>query len=113
MPVGRLIDGNMDTHVTTEGSGVGPVNSKASVNAFDEIALEKVIGLDKRSVVSEATASSTSERHVAAMLRVAPAMGADRAVLVGGNRAFDTDNVAPIHPIADYSLVVPERVEIP
>ncbi len=80
--VKRVIDANVKVRVKTDGSGVETANVKMSMNPFDEIGVEEAVRLKEAGVVTEIVAVSMGEVTCQETLRVALAMGADRAILV-------------------------------
>lgn len=65
-----------------DGSDVDTVGLKMSMNPFDEIAVEEAIRLREAGIASEVVAVSCGSAACQETLRIALAMGADRAVLV-------------------------------
>ena len=82
VPVKRVIDYNVKVRVRPDGTGVDLANVKMSMNPFDEIAVEEAIRLKEKGVASEIVVVSVGVKQAQETLRMALAMGADRAILV-------------------------------
>ncbi len=80
--VKRVVDYNVKVRVKGDGTGVDIANVKMSMNPFDEIAVEEVVRLKEKGVVSEVIAVSCGVAQCQETLRTAMAIGADRAILV-------------------------------
>ncbi|MES2258184.1 MAG: electron transfer flavoprotein subunit beta/FixA family protein [Pseudomonadota bacterium] len=80
--VKRVIDYNVKPRVRMDGSGVDLANVKMSMNPFDEIAVEEAIRLREKGVATEVVAVSIGPQKAQDTLRIALAMGADRAILI-------------------------------
>lgn len=78
----RVVDYAVKIRVKPDGSGVDTASVKMSMNPFCEIALEEAVRLKEASKVSEVVALSIGSKGVLETLRVALAMGADRAIHV-------------------------------
>ena len=96
VPVKRVIDYNVKVRVKTDQSGVDLANVKMSMNPFDEIAVEQAIRLREAGIASEVIAVSVGVVKAQETLRVALAMGAERAILVEAADNPETD----IEPLA-------------
>lgn len=82
VPMKRVADYNAMIRVKSDGSGVVLDNIKMSMNPFDEIAVEESLRLRESGVAREVVAVSIGSEKSAETLRMALAMGADRAILV-------------------------------
>lgn len=78
--VKRVVDYNVKVHVLPDHSDVDTANVKMSMNPFDEIAVEQAVRLKEAGKASEVVAVSIGPDKTVDTLRVALAMGADRAV---------------------------------
>ncbi len=96
VPVKRVIDYNVKVRVKADKTGVDLANVKMSMNPFDEIAVEQAIRLRESGVATEVIAVSIGVAKAQETLRVALAMGADRAVLVEASEQPEVD----IEPLA-------------
>ena len=98
VPVKRVTDPNVKVKLLPDGSGVDTANVDFKINPYDEYALEEALRLressgrvDELVVLSVGDSASTKE------LRVAMAMGADRAILVEcDDSQFDPSVMADI-----------------
>src|ERR1700732_3366239 len=89
VPVKRVVDYNVKIRVKTDGSGVELANVKMSMNPFDEIAVEEAIRLKEAGKVTEIIAVSIGPAQASETIRTAPAMGADRGLLVKVDRLVE------------------------
>lgn len=96
--VKRVVDYNVKIRVKTDQSGVETDGVKMSMNPFDEIAIEEAVRLKDQGKASEVVAVSCGDASCQDTLRVAMAMGADRAIWV------ETDP-APLQPLAVAKLL--------
>ncbi|CAL8481382.1 electron transfer flavoprotein subunit beta/FixA family protein [Caballeronia sp. S22] len=80
--VKRVVDYNVKVRVKSDGSGVDIANVKMSMNPFDEIAVEEAVRLRDAGVATEVVAVSCGVTQCQETLRMALAIGADRAILV-------------------------------
>jgi electron transfer flavoprotein beta subunit len=80
--VKRVADYNVKVRPKADGSGVELANVKMSMNPFDEIAVEEAVRLKEKGEVTEVVVVSCGASQCQETLRVALAMGADRAILV-------------------------------
>ncbi|MEM6491168.1 MAG: electron transfer flavoprotein subunit beta/FixA family protein [Pseudomonadota bacterium] len=105
-PVKRVIDYNISPRVKADGSGVDLTNVKMSMNPFDEIAVEEAVRMKERGDAAEVVAVSIGPAKSEDTLRVALALGADRAILIDAGDA-------EIEPLAVAKLLkaVVEEVE--
>src|SRR5205814_6079836 len=96
VPVKRVIDFNVKIRVKSDGSGVELANVKMSMNPFDEIAVEKVLGRKEKGQASEIVCVSVGPAQAAETIRTGLAMGADRGILVKADKALEPLAVAKI-----------------
>lgn len=92
--VKRVIDYAVKVRVKSDGSGVDMKNVKMSMNPFCEIAVEEALRLREAKQASEVIAVSIGPKKSVDTLRVALAMGADRAVHVAISE--DHDDIQPV-----------------
>jgi electron transfer flavoprotein beta subunit len=96
VPVKRVVDFNVKIRVKPDGSGVELANIKMSMNPFDEIAVEEAIRLKEAGKATEIIAASIGPAQASETIRTAPAMGADRGILVKAEGAVEPLAVAKI-----------------
>ncbi|MBK6973422.1 MAG: electron transfer flavoprotein subunit beta/FixA family protein [Sterolibacteriaceae bacterium] len=96
VPVKRVIDYNVKPRVKADGSGVDLANVKMSMNPFDEIAVEEAIRLKEAGLATEVIAVSCGLTACQETLRIALALGADRAILVESDAELQPLAVAKI-----------------
>src|SRR5215475_13470343 len=96
VPVKRVVDYNVKIRVKADGSGVELANVKMSMNPFDERAIEEAIRLKEAGKATEVVAVSIGSAKAQDTLRMALAMGADRAILVETDKALEPLAVAKI-----------------
>lgn len=101
VPVKRVIDYNVKVRVKQDHTSVDLANVKMSMNPFDEIAVEQALRLREAGVAEEVIAVSVGVEKAQETLRVALAMGADRAVLVQATDDVEND----IEPLAVAKLL--------
>lgn len=82
VPVKRVVDYNLKVRVRADRSGVELANVKMAMNPFDEIALEEAVRLRESGVAGEVVVVSCGSAACQETLRIAMAVGADRAVLI-------------------------------
>src|SRR5688572_24267331 len=82
VPVKRVVDYNVKVRVKSDNTGVDIANVKMSMNPFDEIAVEEAVRLREKGVVTEVIAVSCGVQQCQETLRIAMAIGADRAIRV-------------------------------
>ncbi|NPT54877.1 electron transfer flavoprotein subunit beta/FixA family protein [Paraburkholderia elongata] len=80
--VKRVVDYNVKVRVKSDGTGVDVANVKMSMNPFDEIAVEEAVRLKEAGLVTEVIAVSAGVAQAQETLRMALAIGADRAILI-------------------------------
>ena len=96
VPVKRVVDFNVKISVKPDGSGVDLANVKMSMNPFDEIAVEEAIRLKEGGTASEVVAVSIGPQAAQETVRLALALGADRAILVKTDEQVEPLAVAKI-----------------
>ncbi|RWB32183.1 MAG: electron transfer flavoprotein subunit beta/FixA family protein [Mesorhizobium sp.] len=96
VPVKRVADYNVKIRVKSDGSGVELANVKMSMNPFDEISVEEALRLKEAGKAEEVVVVSIGLAKAEETLRMALAMGADRAVLVETDDAVEPLAVAKI-----------------
>lgn len=80
--VKRVVDYNVKVHPLADKSDVDTSTAKMSMNPFDEIAVEAAVRLKEKGAADEVVAVGIGPAKTLDTLRVALAMGADRAVHV-------------------------------
>jgi electron transfer flavoprotein beta subunit len=85
----RVVDYNVRIRVKPDGSGVITDGVKMSINPFDEIALEEALRIKEKGLVEEVVVATLGPADCQQQLRTALAMGADRALLVQADGAFE------------------------
>lgn len=78
----RVVDYNVKVHVLPDHSDVDIASAKMSMNPFDEIAVEQAVRMKEKGLADEVVVVSIGGAKTVDTLRVALAMGADRAVHV-------------------------------
>jgi electron transfer flavoprotein beta subunit len=95
--VKRVPDPNQRVKVRADGSGIDDDDLTFVINPFDEVALEEAISIRERSSEPvEVVAVGVGAQEYDEQLRIALAMGADRALRVLCDRPLDPWNVAQI-----------------
>jgi len=97
--VKRVVDFNVKIRVRSDGSGVELANVKMSMNPFDEIAVEEMVRLKEKGVVTEIVAVSIGPTKSQETIRTALSMGADRGLLI------ETPDGAAIEPLTVAKLL--------
>ncbi len=96
VPVKRVVDYNVKVRVKSDQTGVDIANVKMSMNPFDEIAVEEAVRLKEKGQATEVIAVSCGVTQCQETLRVAMAIGADRAILVESNEDLQPLGVAKL-----------------
>ncbi len=78
--VKRVVDYNVKVHVLADHSDVDIATAKMSMNPFDEIAVEQAVRFKEKGLADEIVVVSVGPAKTVDTLRVAMAMGADRAL---------------------------------
>jgi electron transfer flavoprotein beta subunit len=97
--VKRVVDFNVKIRVRSDGTGVELANVKMSMNPFDEIAVEEMVRLKEKGVVTEIVAVSIGPAKSQETIRTALSMGADRGLLI------ETPDGAAIEPLTVAKLL--------
>jgi electron transfer flavoprotein beta subunit len=97
--VKRVVDFNVKIRVKSDGSGVELANVKMSMNPFDEIAVEEVVRLKEKGLVTEIVAVSIGAPRSQETIRTALSMGADRGILI------ETPEGAAVEPLTVAKLL--------
>ena len=97
--VKRVVDFNVKIRVKSDGSGVELANVKMSMNPFDEIAVEEMVRLKEKGLVTEIVAISIGPAKSQETIRTALSMGADRGLLI------ETPDGAAIEPLTVAKLL--------
>ncbi len=85
----RVVDYNVRIRVKPDQSGVITEGVKMSINPFDEIALEEALRMREQGTAKEVFILSIGPSDCQQQLRTGLAMGADRAVLIETDAAFE------------------------
>jgi len=85
----RVVDYNVRIRVKPDQSGVVTEGVKMSINPFDEIALEEALRLREQGKANEVFVVSIGPSDCQQQLRTGLAMGADRAILIETDAAFE------------------------
>jgi electron transfer flavoprotein beta subunit len=94
--VKRVVDYNVKVRVKSDNTGVDIANVKMSMNPFDEIAVEEAVRLKEAGVATEVIAVSAGVTQCQETLRMALAIGADRAILIESNEELQPLAVAKL-----------------
>ena len=95
VPIKRVPDPNQPVSLRADGSGIDDSELTFLINPFDEVALEEAVSIRERAgEVVEVTAVGIGPEAYEEQLRIALAMGADRAMLVSCDAPLDSWNVA-------------------
>ncbi|HTQ11971.1 MAG TPA: electron transfer flavoprotein subunit beta/FixA family protein [Fimbriimonadaceae bacterium] len=94
VPVKRVVDPYAKVRPLPDGSGIDTGSLKFEINPFDEIAVEEAVRLREKGAATEITAISIGTAQVEEQLRKALAMGADKAILVESDAAWDSPAIA-------------------
>lgn len=90
----RVLDFNVNVRIKADQSDVDLSNLKMSINPFDEIAVEEALRLKEKSDVNEIIVVSIGPQACQETLRVALALGADRAIHVLHDATVEPLNIA-------------------
>lgn len=94
--VKRVVDYNVAVRVKEDGSGIDFSHVKMSINPFDEIAVEEAVRLKEENIASEVVVVSVGVKECQEVLRVAQALGANRAIHVQADGMLEPLAVAKI-----------------
>ncbi|PUA20423.1 electron transfer flavoprotein subunit beta/FixA family protein [Glaciimonas sp. PCH181] len=92
--VKRVVDYNVKVRIKSDGSGVDIANVKMAMNPFDEIAVEEAVRLKEAGSATEVIAVSCGVAQSQETLRMALAIGADRAILAEVDAGTDLQPLA-------------------
>jgi electron transfer flavoprotein beta subunit len=92
----RIVDYNVRVRVKPDNSGVATDGLKMSINPFDEIALEEALRIREKGQAGEVVVASIGPADTQQQLRMALAMGADRALLVESAASLEPLDVAKV-----------------
>ncbi len=92
--VKRVVDYNVKVHALADHSDVDIASAKMSMNPFDEIAVEQAQRLKEVGKADEVVVVSIGPAKTVDTLRVAMAMGADRALHITTDERFEPVAVA-------------------
>ncbi|WP_288449107.1 electron transfer flavoprotein subunit beta/FixA family protein [uncultured Pseudomonas sp.] len=92
--VKRSIDPNIKVRVKADGSDVELAGVKMALNPFCEIAVEEAVRLKERGIAQEVVVVTVGSKAAQEQLRVALALGADRALQVELPGTLEPLNVA-------------------
>ncbi len=110
VPVKRVPDYETKIKINGEGTGVVTDGIKWIVNPFDEIAVEEAIKIRDAGTATEVVVVGIGPDDVAAQLRYAMAMGADRGIHVKTDEPVDSDGasrvIEAIYKKDEYGLVL-------
>jgi electron transfer flavoprotein beta subunit len=96
VPVKRVVDFNVKVRVKSDGSGMDLGGVKMAMNPFDEIAVEEAVRLKEAGTAAEVVVVSIGPAACQEVLRVALALGADRAILVETEAELQSLHVAKL-----------------
>lgn len=82
VPIKRVLDYVVKVRIKPDGSGFDLKNVKMSMNPFCEIAVEEAVRMRERELADEVVAVSVGPKKTIDTLRVALAIGADRAIQI-------------------------------
>ena len=94
--VKRSVDANVKVYVKKDETGVDIEGVKMSMNPFDEIAVEEAVRMKEAGVATEVVVVSAGVPQCQEILRVALAIGADRAVFIESNEDLQPLAVAKL-----------------
>jgi electron transfer flavoprotein beta subunit len=94
--VKRVVDFSARVRVKPDGTGLVTEGVKMSINPFDEIALEEALRIKESGAADEVLVASLGGADCQQQLRVALAMGADRALHVQHDGTIDSFIVARV-----------------
>lgn len=94
VPVKRVIDPYAKVRPLPDGTGIDTTGVKFEINPFDEIAVEEAVRQKEANPGIEIVVVSVGSAECEEQLRKALAMGADRAILIESNDAWDSPSVA-------------------
>lgn len=105
VPIKRVVDYNVQVKPNSENTNVDLSNAKMSINPFCEIAVEEAVRIKEKNPDTEIIVVSVGEKKCQDQLRAALAMGADRAILIETNEAFQPLLIAKyLHKIIEREM---------
>lgn len=96
VPIKRVPDSDTRVRVRADAGGIETDGVKFAVNPFDAIALEEAVRIKERFADVEIIGISIGTDECVEQLRLALAMGADRAILVQAAQDWDSLGVAKV-----------------
>lgn len=96
VPIKRVVDYNVKIRVKTDNSGIDLTNTKMAINPFCEIALEEAVRLKESGTATEIVVVSIGDKSCQEQLRIALALGADRAIQIDTDQSLDSLNIAKL-----------------
>lgn len=94
VPVKRVVDPYAKVKPLSDGSAVDTAGVKFEINPFDEIALEEAVRIKEKDPATTIVAVSIGRAECEEQLRKALAIGADSAILVQSDAAWDSPSIA-------------------
>lgn len=96
VPIKRVADADARIRVHPDGQRIQSDGIQHVINPFDAVALEEAIRMKERGAVTEIVVVTIGAAECAEQLRIALAMGADRALLVSCAQEYDPFSVASV-----------------
>lgn len=96
VPIKRVVDFNVHVRVKADETGMELENVKMAINPFCEIAVEEAIRLKEKGTAEEVIVVSVGPEAAQEQLRLALALGADRAIHVVSNQTLSSFTIAKI-----------------
>lgn len=106
--VKRVVDANVQIQIKSDKSAIDISNAKMSINPFCEIAVEEAICLKEACVAEEVIVVSVGEDVCQEQLKMALALGADRAIQIKTSVELQPLSVAKLL----QKIVVSESVDL-
>lgn len=94
VPVKRVVDPYAKVRPLSDGSGLDTTGAKFEINPFDEIAVEEAVRRKEADPSVEIVVVSIGTGECEEQLRKALAIGADRAILIETQEAYDSPSIA-------------------
>lgn len=92
----RVIDPYTKVRIKSDQTGVEIQNVKMTINPFCEIAVEEAIRLKEQGIASDIVVVSIGQQECQEQLRSALALGADRALHINTDKAFQPLTIAKL-----------------